>query len=59
MYRRLSVKTLGEGRLVERLLYTDPATGEVVVYDHDVPFYKGQRRIVFSDNGNDRPDGDR
>ena len=44
-------KTLKDSRLVERLLYTDPATGKVVTYDHDVPFYKGQMRQVFSDNG--------
>jgi NADH-quinone oxidoreductase subunit F len=44
-------KTLKNGHLVERLLYTDPATGKVVTYDHDVPFYKGQMRQVFSDNG--------
>ena len=43
--------TLKKGRLVERLLYTDPATGKVITYDHDVPFYKGQMRKVFSDNG--------
>ncbi len=44
-------ETIIGGRLVQRLLYTDPATGQVVVYDHDVPFYKGQMRSVFSDNG--------
>ncbi len=44
-------KTLKSNELVERLLYTDPATGKVIVYDHDVPFYKGQKRLVFSDNG--------
>ncbi|NWF93613.1 MAG: NADH-quinone oxidoreductase subunit NuoF [Syntrophaceae bacterium] len=44
-------KTLRERRVVERLLYTDPATGRVITYDHDVPFYKGQTRLVFSDNG--------
>ena len=44
-------KTLKDGSLVERLLYTDPATGKVITYDHDVPFYKGQMRQVFSDNG--------
>ena len=30
---------------------SDPATGAVITYDHDVPFYKGQTRLVFSDNG--------
>jgi NADH-quinone oxidoreductase subunit F len=44
-------ETLAKGRLVERLLYTDPATGKVITYDHDVPFYKGQMRQVLSDNG--------
>ena len=44
-------ETLRNDRLVERLLYTDPATGKVITYDHDVPFYKGQMRQVFSDNG--------
>jgi NADH-quinone oxidoreductase subunit F len=44
-------KTMKDGSLVERLLYTDPATGKVITYDHDVPFYKGQMRQVFSDNG--------
>ena len=44
-------RTLKSNELVKRLLYTDPATGKVIVYDHDVPFYKGQKRLVFSDNG--------
>jgi NADH-quinone oxidoreductase subunit F/NADP-reducing hydrogenase subunit HndC len=44
-------ETIKKGRLVERLLYTDPATGKVITYDHEVPFYKGQMRQVFSDNG--------
>ena len=44
-------ETLARGRVLERLLYTDPGHGQVVIYDHDVPFYKGQMRQVFSDNG--------
>jgi len=44
-------ETLLSGHLVQRLLYTDPATGRVITYDHEVPFYKGQMRQVFSDNG--------
>ncbi len=44
-------KTLKNGSLVERLFYTDPATGRVIAYDHDVPFYEGQMRRVLSDNG--------
>jgi NADH-quinone oxidoreductase subunit F len=44
-------QTLAKGQVVQRLLYTDPATGQVIIYDHDVPFYRRQRRIVLSDNG--------
>ncbi len=39
--------TLVEGKPVERLLYTDPQTGEPIPYDHDIPFYKHQQRIVL------------
>ncbi len=44
-------ETLLGGRAIQRLLYTNPATGRAVVYDHDVPFYQLQMRKVFSDNG--------
>ena len=43
--------TLRRGEIVQRLLYVDPATGQVIVYDHEVPFYKRQMRRVFADNG--------
>jgi NADH-quinone oxidoreductase subunit F len=44
-------KTLMKKEIVERLLYADPITGKKIVYDHEVPFYKKQKRIVFRDNG--------
>ena len=44
-------ETLMNDRIVERLLYTDPATGRKIVYDYEVPFYEKQTRIVFRDNG--------
>ncbi len=50
-------ETLLGGRVIQRLLYTNPATGRAVVYDHDVPFYQLQMRKVFSDNGRIDPDG--
>src|SRR4030042_1155563 len=43
--------TLVEGKPVERLLYTDPKTGEPIPYDHDIPFYKHQQRIVLRNIG--------
>jgi len=43
--------TLVEGKPVERLLYTDPRTGERIPYDHEIPFYKYQKRIVLRNIG--------
>jgi NADH:ubiquinone oxidoreductase subunit F (NADH-binding)/(2Fe-2S) ferredoxin/NAD-dependent dihydropyrimidine dehydrogenase PreA subunit len=44
-------ETLLEDRVVERLLYEDPATGERYVNRDDIPFYKKQRRIVLKNCG--------
>ncbi len=40
-------KTVLKGEIIDRLLYVDPATGEKVVHEDDVPFYKKQTRLVF------------
>jgi NADH:ubiquinone oxidoreductase subunit F (NADH-binding)/(2Fe-2S) ferredoxin/Pyruvate/2-oxoacid:ferredoxin oxidoreductase delta subunit len=48
-------QTIKEKKVVERLLYTDPATGEKIVHEHDIPFYKYQERIVFGSNGSIDP----
>jgi len=42
--------TLARGRVIERLLYEDPVTGEKITKDPDIPFYKNQMRIVFGNN---------
>jgi NADH:ubiquinone oxidoreductase subunit F (NADH-binding)/(2Fe-2S) ferredoxin len=44
-------KTLVKGKVIDRLLYTDPATGRTVTHENDVPFYNRQQRIVFGSNG--------
>ncbi len=44
-------ETLINGRVLERLLYEDPNTGEKVVHEADVPFYKLQRREILWING--------
>jgi len=44
-------ETLLGGRVVQRLLYINPATGRAVTYDHEVPFLQRQMRRVLSDNG--------
>jgi len=43
--------TIGNGKIIDRLLYIDPLTGKKIIYEKDVQFYKGQQRIVFADNG--------
>jgi NADH:ubiquinone oxidoreductase subunit F (NADH-binding)/(2Fe-2S) ferredoxin len=37
-------------KVVERLLYTDPGTGEKVVHEYDIPFYKNQTRLLLGNN---------
>ena len=44
-------KTVGEGEVLERLLYEDPVRGEKFTYEEDVPFYKYQERLILGNNG--------
>ncbi|NIQ06827.1 MAG: NADH-quinone oxidoreductase subunit F, partial [Candidatus Korarchaeota archaeon] len=44
-------KTLLNWEVVDRLLYVDPAIGRKVLYEHEVPFYKKQRRRILANNG--------
>ena len=44
-------ETLVKKKVVERLSYTDPATGEKIKLESDVPFYKKQQRVIFGTNG--------
>ena len=37
-------------KVIERLLYADPTTGEKVTYESEIPFYKNQERIIFGPN---------
>ena len=58
-YQRVQPKDAGEiiektmlgGEIIERLLYVDPTSGEKIVHEHEVPFYKYQRRLIFGYNG--------
>jgi len=43
--------TLQEGKPVDRLLYQDPKTGEHIVHNEEIPFYKNQTRIVMHNIG--------
>jgi NADH-quinone oxidoreductase subunit F len=44
-------KTVERDEIIERLLYTDPITGEKIVHEHQVPFYARQTRHLLNLNG--------
>jgi NADH-quinone oxidoreductase subunit F len=46
----ITTQTLKEKKVVDRLLYVDPTTGEKTTRESDIPFYKNQRRLVFGPN---------
>ena len=43
-------KSIREKKVVERLLYKDPATGKGVQKLEEIPFYKYQRRLLLENN---------
>jgi len=62
-YQRVRVKdvpeildeTIGKGNTINRLLYTDRKTDQKIAHEHEVPFYKLQKRLVFGNNGSIDP----
>jgi NADH-quinone oxidoreductase subunit F len=48
-------ETVLKGKILENLLYEHPTTGEKIVTEEDVPFYKKQMRIIFGNNGSIDP----
>jgi NADH-quinone oxidoreductase subunit F len=43
-------KTVCKGEVVERLLYTDPVSGEKIQTETEIPFYRAQDRQLLSQN---------
>ncbi len=43
-------ETVGEGRIIEEFLYTDPVTGKRITKERDVTFYKTQTREILGQN---------
>ncbi len=43
-------QTLREGKVVDRLVYADPTTGEKAIHESDIPFYKHQVRNILGSN---------
>jgi NADH:ubiquinone oxidoreductase subunit F (NADH-binding)/(2Fe-2S) ferredoxin/NAD-dependent dihydropyrimidine dehydrogenase PreA subunit len=48
-------ETILKGKILESLLYDHPTTGEKIISENDVPFYKKQMRIIFGNNGSIDP----
>jgi NADH-quinone oxidoreductase subunit F len=44
-------KTVKNNQLVTSLIFKDPATKKKITHEHDIPFYKLQKRIIFGNNG--------
>jgi NADH-quinone oxidoreductase subunit F len=36
-----------KGEIIERLLFVDPVSGNKIIHEEDIPFYKHQKKIVF------------
>jgi len=43
-------QTIKEKKVVDRLLYVDPTTGEKITHESDIPFYKNQERNLIGSN---------
>jgi NADH:ubiquinone oxidoreductase subunit F (NADH-binding)/(2Fe-2S) ferredoxin len=44
-------ETIASEKIIDRLLYEDPLTGQKIVREPEVPFYKRQQRILMGKNG--------
>jgi NADH-quinone oxidoreductase subunit F len=43
-------ETIKEKKIIDRLLYTDPKTGEKAIHESEIPFYKYQKRLLIGNN---------
>jgi NADH:ubiquinone oxidoreductase subunit F (NADH-binding)/(2Fe-2S) ferredoxin/Pyruvate/2-oxoacid:ferredoxin oxidoreductase delta subunit len=43
-------QTINEKKIVERLVYADPNTGEKATHESEIPFYKNQKRNLLGSN---------
>ena len=43
-------QTIKENKVVDRLLYEDPLTGERAIHESDIAFYKNQQRTLLCNN---------
>jgi NADH:ubiquinone oxidoreductase subunit F (NADH-binding)/(2Fe-2S) ferredoxin/Fe-S-cluster-containing hydrogenase component 2 len=48
-------QTVKHGILVNKLLYRDPKTKQIITHEKDIPFYVKQMRLIFGKNGHMDP----
>jgi (2Fe-2S) ferredoxin len=44
-------ETILNGNFLERLLYQNPETGEKILHETEIPFYKNQKKLVSQNTG--------
>ncbi len=49
-------RTIIKGEIIDRLLYVDPVSGEKIIKENEIPFYKKQMRLIFNDIKNIVPE---
>lgn len=50
-------ETIVKDKILDRLLYRDPKTGEKILHEADIPFYQHQRKLVSHHTGKIDPTG--
>jgi len=48
-------KTILNKEIIERLVFTDPTSGEKIIKESEIPFYKKQMRLLIGNNINVNP----
>ena len=43
-------QTIRAKKVIDRLVYADPTTGEKTVHESEIPFYKNQKRLLIGNN---------
>jgi len=48
--KEIIVSTIENGKIIDRLLYHDPVSGEKNIHVEDITFYQKQNRLILENN---------
>ncbi len=48
--KEIIAETILQKKVIDRLLYVDPVTGEKSIRESEIPFYKNQKRLLIGNN---------